>query len=44
MIAVEHIAEAGIGAIEYGKDGERYPIGDENRSFKWRWIYVATRN
>lgn len=35
MIAVEHIAEAGIGAIEYGKDGERYPIGDQNKSFKW---------
>ena len=35
MIAVEHIAEAGMGAIEYGKDGERYPIGDQNKSFKW---------
>lgn len=35
MIAVEHIAEAGIGALEYGKDGERYPIGDQNKSFKW---------
>ena len=35
MIAIEHIAEAGMGAIEYGKDGERYPIGDENHSFKW---------
>lgn len=33
MIAVEHIAEAAIGAIEYGKDGERYPVGDENKSF-----------
>lgn len=35
MIAVEHIAEAGIGGLEYGKDGERYPIGDENKSFNW---------
>lgn len=33
MIAVEHIAESAIGAIEYGKDGERYPVGDENQSF-----------
>ena len=33
MTAVEHIAEAAIGAIEYGKDGERYPVGDENQSF-----------
>lgn len=33
MIAVEHIGEAAIGAIEYGKDGERYPIGDENQPF-----------
>ncbi len=33
MIAVEHIGEAALGAIEYGKDGERYPIGDENKSF-----------
>ena len=35
MTAVEHIAEAGMGAIEYGKDGERYPIGDQNKSFRW---------
>ena len=41
MIAIEHIAEAGIGAIEYGKDGERYPIGDENRSFKWMLEYMC---
>lgn len=33
MIAVEHIGEAAIGALEYGKDGERYPIGDENHTF-----------
>lgn len=35
MIAVEHIAEAGVGALLYGKDGERYPIGDQNKSYKW---------
>ena len=33
MTAVEHIAESAIGALEYGKDGERYPVGDENKSF-----------
>ena len=41
MIAVEHIAEAGIGALEYGQNGERYPIGDENRSFKWMLSYMS---
>ena len=41
MISIEHIAEAGIGALEYGKDGERYPIGDENRSFKWMLSYMS---
>ena len=41
MIAIEHIAEAGIGALEYGKDGERYPIGDENRKFKWMLEYMS---
>ena len=35
MTSVNHIAEAGIGALKYGKDGERYPIGDQNKSFKW---------
>ena len=35
MTHVKHIAEAGIGAIEYGKDGEYYPIGDENKSYNW---------
>ena len=41
MIAIEHIAEAGIGALEYGKDGERYPIGDQNKSFKWMLEYMC---
>ena len=41
MIAVEHIAEAGIGALEYGKDGERYPIGDQNKKYKWMLEYMS---
>ena len=41
MTSIDHIAEAGIGAIEYGKDGERYPIGDENRSFKWMLEFMS---
>lgn len=35
MIAVEHIGEAAIGALENGSHGERYPVGDENRPFKY---------
>ncbi len=34
MIAVEHVAEAIIGAVEYGEHGKRYAVGDENRSFR----------
>ena len=30
MIAVKHVAEAIVGALEQGKGGERYLIGDEN--------------
>lgn len=41
MTSVTHIAESAIGAIEYGKDGERYPIGDENRSFRWMLDYMS---
>ena len=41
MISVEHIAEAAIGAIEYGKDGERYPVGDQNKSYKWMLEYMS---
>ena len=33
MIAVEHVAEAIIGALEHGRHGERYTVGDENHSF-----------
>ena len=41
MTSIDHIAEAGIGALEYGKDGERYPIGDQNKSFKWMLTYMS---
>jgi nucleoside-diphosphate-sugar epimerase len=33
-IAVEHIGEAIAGAVEFGKGGERYVIGDENLTWK----------
>ncbi len=33
MIAVEHVAEAIVGAIERGRGGQRYLVGDEN----WTW-------
>ena len=35
MIAVEHVGEAMIGAVENGVHGERYPVGDVNKPFKW---------
>lgn len=35
MTTVKHIAESGVGAILYGKDGMRYPIGDENKSYHY---------
>jgi len=35
MIAVEHVGEAGVGALEYGKDGAYYPVADENHTFNW---------
>lgn len=35
MIAVEHVGEAMIGAIENGVHGERYPVGDVNKPFRW---------
>lgn len=33
MISVEHVAEAVAGAVEHGKHGIRYPIGDANYSW-----------
>lgn len=35
MIAVEHVGEAMIGAIENGVHGTRYPVADENHTFRW---------
>jgi dihydroflavonol-4-reductase len=35
MIAVEHVGEAGVGALEYGKDGAYYPVADENHDYNW---------
>jgi dihydroflavonol-4-reductase len=35
MIAVEHVGEAGVGALEYGKDGAFYPVADENHTYNW---------
>lgn len=33
MIAVQHVGEAVIGALERGEHGGRYTVGDENRSY-----------
>jgi dihydroflavonol-4-reductase len=33
MIAVEHVGEAIIGALENGEHGVRYTVGDENHTF-----------
>ena len=34
MLAVQHVGEAVIGALKNGKHGMRYPVGDENHTFK----------
>ena len=34
MLSVRHVGEAVIGALENGKHGMRYPVGDENHTFK----------
>lgn len=34
MIHVRHIGEAAVGALLHGEAGTRYPIGDENHSFR----------
>jgi dihydroflavonol-4-reductase len=39
IIAVKHVAEAIVGAVEKGKAGERYLIGDENVS----WVDLLNR-
>lgn len=33
MTAASHVGEAAIGALERGRHGERYAVGDENRTF-----------
>ena len=35
MIHVKHVGEAAVGALEYGEPGARYPIGDENRNYRY---------
>lgn len=42
MIAVQHVAEAIVGAIEQGKGGERYVVGDENVTWK-DWLGWLSR-
>lgn len=41
MTSITHIAESAIGALEYGKDGARYPVGDQNKSYKWMLQYMS---
>ena len=38
MTTVKHIAESGVGAVLYGKDGMRYPIGDENKDYHFMYV------
>ena len=42
MISVEHVAEAIVCAIERGKGGHRYTIGDENLTWK-EWIKIIQK-
>lgn len=35
MTTTRHIGESLVGAIEYGKGGKSYAIGDENHDFNW---------
>ncbi len=42
MIAVEHVAEAIAGAVERGRGGERYLVGDENLTWK-EWLERLSR-
>lgn len=35
MTTVYHVGEALVGAIEYGRPGVHYAIGDENHDFNW---------
>ena len=40
MIHVRAIGEAGVGALEKGTGGERYPIGDENHPYKDMLVWM----
>jgi len=42
MVSVHHVAEAIAGAIERGKGGERYMVGDENITWK-DWLGRISR-
>ncbi|MHA1784896.1 MAG: NAD-dependent epimerase/dehydratase family protein [Candidatus Helarchaeota archaeon] len=42
MISVQHIAEAIVGAIERGKGGKRYTIGDKNLTWK-EWLKIIQK-
>lgn len=42
MIAVQHVGEAIVGAIERGQGGERYVVGDENVAWK-DWLGRISR-
>jgi len=42
MIAVQHIGEAIVGAIERGQGGERYVIGDENLTWV-QFLHLLSR-
>lgn len=35
MTTTRHVGEALIGALEYGKGGKHYAIGDENHDYNW---------
>ena len=42
MIAVQHVAEATAGALERGRGGERYVVGDENLTWA-EWLGRLSR-
>lgn len=35
MMSAEHVGQAGVGALEYGVPGRRYPLGDENHNYRY---------
>ena len=40
MIHVRGVGEAGIGALERGEHGRRYPIGDENHNYRAMLLWM----